>query len=852
MPNNFWVQTSWIWSISQPSLDTWIIQPPKLDIDTSSLPQNKPEWAKNLFSDEQNIYDQMITDWLDDTTARWLIGKKRKTLLTEISQEEWKVLSQMITDWLDSETAAKVVRENRYKNLPLWKKALKVPFDVSVWATWLATEQVWNLLDFTTGWQFDFKKQWEEARMIWKRTTWDSLAAKTWEVVLWAWEMMAIWPKKIASTMKWRTVQWAIVWWAIWAWSPILEKWADVTPWEIVKWWAVWATIWAAATPILEKAVAPIIWKTIQKVWKYWKAWIKWWAKGAWKSIVRDIKRPFTEIKAKWIAPEKAASLSTKANRFNAKDIEDFKRITWETPGEFATKRWMTKVWDEAVEEATSLYRKSMSEADDALKMIDWNFKIKKWPDYLWEMLNDLEWRLIKTIWPWSRKVKLLNKKYNTQWLSMSEINKIKRLYSRNFKYSWLEAGWESALRSKNLQDWVRKWQFKTAWEEWLSNLKEINKTTQWWKTFADNLSKKLKRSSWNNNISLTDWVTLSWWNPSNIALFLWKKTWELTPVKRALIKTLGKQTKPSIIQANRWSILKSNIKKRNVNVDRILRDRTSGSSTPVFMKPKPLGLPEWKRVTPQTIKKWKARESYYKNKALKQQEREVIKQSKEELKWAKIIEWWKKIDNKDTLLSKPKNMTTKIKVWMSKSTMSDLEKYGKRKTDFKNAQDEINYLEEFKWQFWKDTPMYQSMLKRISNLKAKTIWKSKAISEKKADKAFNTDDKYIYHITDKNNVDSILRNWLRSSKEWYGWPWVYMANTKANTLWYWEDITRSVTLKIDKKWLIKKYWLYPEKPNWIEFDSTNWEILLGWNRTIPKEFISISKSPIKKPKLIK
>jgi hypothetical protein len=28
------------------------------------------------------------------------------------------------------------------------------------------------------------------------------------------------------------------------------------------------------------------------------------------------------------LAPKKAASLSTKANRFNAKDIEDFQRIT--------------------------------------------------------------------------------------------------------------------------------------------------------------------------------------------------------------------------------------------------------------------------------------------------------------------------------------------------------------------------------------------------------------------------------------------------------------------------------------------------------------------------------------------
>lgn len=92
----------------------------------------------------------------------------------------------------------------------------------------------------------------------------------------------------------------------------------------------------------------------------------------------------------------------------------------------------------------------------------------------------------------------------------MSEINEVKRAYSNNYKYSFVDAGSEPALRSRNLQDSVRKWQFKVAEENGLTNLKDINKTTQGWKTFADSLSKKIQGSSGNNAISLTDWIALS------------------------------------------------------------------------------------------------------------------------------------------------------------------------------------------------------------------------------------------------------------------------------------------------------------------------------------------------------
>ena len=177
-------------------------------------------------------------------------------------------------------------------------------------------------------------------------------------------------------------------------------------------------------------------------------------------------------------------------------------------------------------------------------------------------MLDDLDTRLTNTKSKSARKISLLNKKYQEGWLTMSEINEVKRLYSRNFKYNFLESGWEAAQKSKNLQDWVREWQFSVASKNWFKNIDKINKNTKAWRQYSDNLQKSMGRSSTNNEMSLTDWIILSGWEPTNLAWFVWKRTFWSPTVKSAIIKKLGKQTKPAIIKADRLTIAKTRAKK--------------------------------------------------------------------------------------------------------------------------------------------------------------------------------------------------------------------------------------------------------------------------------------------------
>ena len=68
---------------------------------------------------------------------------------------------------------------------------------------------------------------------------------------------------------------------------------------------------------------------------------------------------------------------------------------------------------------------------------------------------------------------------------------------------------------------------------------------------YADSLEKKINRSWANNAVSITDWIALSWWNATNLALFLGKKVWTSDKAKQLLIKTLWKTTKSPIIKPN-------------------------------------------------------------------------------------------------------------------------------------------------------------------------------------------------------------------------------------------------------------------------------------------------------------
>lgn len=586
---------------------------PNQQVQQTTVPQTS---QKRYFSDEQVLVNQMLQDGYTEDIARQTIVNRRNKYLkkTKVEPVEAKMLMSMADAGFDMPSAVQIlkdfrkdIRDKNYEELNFAQKRLKNLYDTAVstlaWWVW----ELWWFVDFVSQWKIDLWKQSMEARSFqrevseWSKsaTVWDFLWAwimdyYAWKwlwKVTWVWKYFWTWPKSLSMTKQFI---WAWAWY--WAATQIWEKWAETTMQDIATWSAVWAAWWA----VLWKTL-PIIWrvalKWVQKWVKYWTAWVKWWVKWLGKSVYRDIKRPIIDIQKKGFAPKLSYETSTKANRFRKAAEEEFKSKYWMSTWEFAVKKWMTKTWDDAVFEATKNWKASMKEADDMLEMIDWVYKLpkSKGTDYMKLMLDDLETRLIKSAWKEAKKVWLLNKKYTTKWLSMTEINDVKRMYARNFKYPKDKMWSTKFLKSKNIQDWVREWQFKIAKKEWLINLDKINKNTQAWKFYADNLASNMAWKEPNMRFGITDWIALSWWEPTNIALYLWKKIWESTAWKRWVISKFAKQTEQPIVKWTTGRILQSNLRKENVRISNILSDRISGKSTPIYMKPRLKALPPWK-----------------------------------------------------------------------------------------------------------------------------------------------------------------------------------------------------------------------------------------------------------------
>ena len=554
--------------------------------------QKKP--SMTLFSDEYTMLGKMKADWLSDEESMNLLKQRRTDLLewrTNLDPKEQSMLLKMQADKLSAKEATALLKQRRAdqfeKKYQEWNLLQKWAYNtLMAWAGNLETvlKYWWNALDFVTFWQLWFWEDVKRMEQVTQSPEFDSTAFKAWTYL----PDVALWVSPIgAGYLAWAKTMWGLAlrsgvvgaW--CWAAQPILEQWSDVSAWDIATWAAVGAWLWVVATPVLAKTF------------KYWKAWYYGGLEWAWKSIARDVK---AWVQA--ITPS-GANISTKANRFNASEIRNFIKMTGQTPWDFATSRGMTKVWDDAVVEATNLWQASKDQADEALKAIKWRFRFTDGgEDLLKTTLDDLETRLVNTKSPDAKRISQLKAKYESSGLTMSEINEVKRAYSNNYKYSFVDAGSEWALRSRNLQDAIRKWQFKVAEENGFTNLKDINKTTQWWKAFADSLAKKIQGSSWNNAVSLTDWIALSGGNPENIALYLGKKLATSDRTKALAIKLFSKKTKPSIIQASKADIQQANFQK---NVNRGVSgigDNSGGKSLvrPVGLLPPPSGKATWAR----------------------------------------------------------------------------------------------------------------------------------------------------------------------------------------------------------------------------------------------------------------
>ena len=190
-------------------------------------------------------------------------------------------------------------------------------------------------------------------------------------------------------------------------------------------------------------------------------------------------------------------------NRMNAKKQKEFKKMTWQDQGQYMNDRNLR-----TNEDVANYYLDSKNKVDDAMAAIEWRFT----SDQLTKVIDDVVDYARKTEDPDLSKFEKLQVKNADWWLEMPEINEVKRFYEKNNKFDYLSK-WtaEQSRLATNRDSALRKWQQKIAAENWLTNLKELNKETQAAKYILDNAADWDAWVKWNNPITLSDWIVFAW-----------------------------------------------------------------------------------------------------------------------------------------------------------------------------------------------------------------------------------------------------------------------------------------------------------------------------------------------------
>lgn len=318
----------------------------------------------------------------------------------------------------------------------------------------------------------------------------------------------------------------------LWAWA---KWWVEAAMWgyplvtKATPLWvkaAVWALEWAADMWIYDVvaeselpsgkdlALGATLWAVAPMLWAGYKA-----AKAATKKRAVSF----------------AEDLLQNTNRMTKWEQSKFYQRFNQNVGKWLNDRWL-KSWEDIVNYFTS----SKNKVDEALWTIKWEFTSKE----LTDVLDDVVDFTIETKSPQASRMIALAEKNAKWWLTMSEINEVKRFFEAHNKFNYLTK-WTAvqAEKATNMDTALREWQFKIAEENWFSNLAELNKETAAAKEILNGVKKWEAWVAWNNPISLTDVIVAFWWgglSPESMAMYLLKKEWETPAVRSKIVDMLN------------------------------------------------------------------------------------------------------------------------------------------------------------------------------------------------------------------------------------------------------------------------------------------------------------------------
>lgn len=415
---------------------------------------------------------------------------------------------------------------------PSWGSFLQ---NVVGWAydsvTWLGrliakywSEWIWEIAKFLWADEEKVNNLVQSYQDSLKNFSWEALGANTdsytykgsklaWDLLqVAAWEWLARWAIKGSQALN--AVSKAAESWPLWAkaakawleWAADMWLYTAVSEWELPCWTdlAEWAVLWAAF---------PMAW-----------AWLKAWKKVLWE-----------------VAGTTAEKQIMRMNKLSKWVKADFEKRFWVNEWKFLNDRWIVWWNEETVNWLTTYMKGTKDEVDKWLAAIQWTF----WKDnkILHEVADDVAAHAAEVSTRPEEVVKWRNlaEKAKTEWLTMSEINDVKRYYERNNKFTYYTDNNSKKLqRATNLDNDLRERQLDMADKNWFGNLRELNKETAASKYLLDAIWKEMRWSYWNDYFWLSDWV-LSSWTPEWFAMLLAKKWLSSDKVRTYSVKLFNR-----------------------------------------------------------------------------------------------------------------------------------------------------------------------------------------------------------------------------------------------------------------------------------------------------------------------
>lgn len=238
------------------------------------------------------------------------------------------------------------------------------------------------------------------------------------------------------------------------------------------------------------------------------------------------------------IAPT-SENIMNRVARLKPSDATKFEKIAGESHGKYLERTGNFGTPDEIVSKEAQKFAQSVNEVDTAMEKLPGKYQTPE----LTDVLNTLVEKEKSVKSPDLDRVIELQNKEKAGGLDMKDINEVKRLFERKVKLGYSKLiNPEKVELATNMDNALRKWQFKKADELGFENLGELNKQTQMSKFIIDKLGDQIVGKSGLNGMSLTDWIMLSGGDPTSIGGLITKKFFSDPGIQAKIAKMLTKE----------------------------------------------------------------------------------------------------------------------------------------------------------------------------------------------------------------------------------------------------------------------------------------------------------------------